>query len=152
MSALVLGVRHKITIEQNFAIPSDQVTQFDIALEIQVQPEKVEVQEESATVGVSPSENASSIVIKGKDLEALSDDPDELQQELEALAGPSAGPNGGQIYIDGFTGGNLPPKESHSRDSHQSEFAELPNRRGVPYWTCIKSLLHQALERERKAS
>ncbi len=52
------------------------------------------------------------LVIKGKDLEALSDDPDELQQELEALAGPSAGPNGGQIYIDGFTAGQLPPKSS----------------------------------------
>ncbi|HEX8921679.1 MAG TPA: hypothetical protein VF766_09390, partial [Pyrinomonadaceae bacterium] len=31
---------------------------------------------------------------------------------LTALAGPSAGPNGGQIYIDGFTGGRLPPKEA----------------------------------------
>ena len=51
-------------------------------------------------------------MIKGKDLESLSDDPDELQSELEALAGPSAGPNGGQIYIDGFTGGQLPPKSS----------------------------------------
>src|SRR5437016_9894268 len=50
--------------------------------------------------------------MKGKDLEALSDDPDELQSELEALAGPSAGPNGGQIYIDGFTAGQLPPKAS----------------------------------------
>ena len=101
-----------VSTEQNFAISAGQVQQFDIALEIQVQPEKVEVQEESATVGVSPTENASSIVIKGKDLEALSDDPDELQQELEALAGPSAGPNGGQIYIDGFTAGQLPPKSS----------------------------------------
>ena len=51
-------------------------------------------------------------MISGKDLEALSDDPDELQSELQALAGPSAGPNGGQIYIDGFTGGQLPPKSS----------------------------------------
>jgi hypothetical protein len=101
-----------VSTEQNVAISADQVQQFDIALDIQVQPEKVEVQEESTTVGVSPSENASSIVIKGKDLDALSDDPDELQQELEALAGPSAGPNGGQIYIDGFTGGQLPPKSS----------------------------------------
>ena len=49
-------------------------------------------------------------MIKGEDLQALSDDPDELQSELEALAGPSAGPNGGQIYIDGFTAGQLPPK------------------------------------------
>jgi hypothetical protein len=101
-----------VSTEQNIVISADQVQQFDIALEIQVQPEKVEVQEDSATVGVGSSENASSIVIKGKDLEALSDDPDELQQELTALAGPSAGPNGGQIYIDGFTGGQLPPKSS----------------------------------------
>jgi Carboxypeptidase regulatory-like domain len=101
-----------VSTEQNFAISADQVQHFDIGLEIQVQQEKVEVQEESTTVSVSPSENASSIVIKGKDLEALSDDPDELQQELEALAGPSAGPNGGQIYIDGFTAGQLPPKSS----------------------------------------
>jgi hypothetical protein len=101
-----------VSTEQDFAVSADQVQRFDVALEIQVQQEKVEVQEESTTVSVSPSENASSIVIKGKDLEALSDDPDELQQELEALAGPSAGPNGGQIYIDGFTAGQLPPKSS----------------------------------------
>jgi len=31
---------------------------------------------------------------------------------LQALAGPSAGPSGGQIFIDGFSGGELPPKES----------------------------------------
>ncbi|MGH9902544.1 MAG: TonB-dependent receptor, partial [Pyrinomonadaceae bacterium] len=40
------------------------------------------------------------------------DDPDDLAAALQALAGPSAGPNGGQIYIDGFTGGRLPPKEA----------------------------------------
>ena len=28
------------------------------------------------------------------------------------LAGPAAGPNGGEIYIDGFTGGQIPPKSS----------------------------------------
>ena len=42
----------------------------------------------------------------------LSDDPDDLQADLQALAGPSAGPSGGQIYIDGFTGGTLPSKDS----------------------------------------
>jgi hypothetical protein len=31
---------------------------------------------------------------------------------LQALAGPSVGPNGGQIFIDGFTGGNLPSKDA----------------------------------------
>ncbi len=58
------------------------------------------------------SGNANAIVLKGKDLDALSDDPDELSNELSALAGPSAGPNGGQIYIDGFSGGQLPPKSA----------------------------------------
>ena len=61
---------------------------------------------------VDPENNAGAIILKDKDLEALSDDPDELMSELQALAGPSAGPNGGQIYIDGFTGGQLPPKAS----------------------------------------
>jgi hypothetical protein len=63
-------------------------------------------------LSVDPDSNASSTILTGKDLEALSDDPDELSSELEALAGPSAGPNGGQIYVDGFTGGQLPPKSS----------------------------------------
>jgi hypothetical protein len=56
--------------------------------------------------------NANQQVISGKDLDALPDDPDELAAALQALAGPSIGPNGGQIFIDGFSGGNLPPKES----------------------------------------
>jgi hypothetical protein len=98
--------------EVDVNVPAGPPQQFDIALGIQVEQQQVVVQSEANTVQLSPSENSSSVVIKGKDLEALSDDPDELQSELEALAGPSAGPNGGQIYIDGFTGGQLPPKSS----------------------------------------
>jgi hypothetical protein len=51
-------------------------------------------------------------VLRGEDLAALPDDPDDLSDALQALAGPGAGPNGGSIYIDGFSGGQLPPKES----------------------------------------
>jgi hypothetical protein len=54
----------------------------------------------------------SEVMLRGKDLEALSDDRDDLAVDLQSLAGPAAGPNGGQIYIDGFTGGRLPPKSS----------------------------------------
>src|SRR5439155_3887322 len=93
-------------------VPAGQVAQFDIALDINVEKEKVNVQEEGPQLDVNPSNNASAIVLSGKDLEALPDDPDELQSDLEALAGPSAGPNGGQMYIEGFTGGQLPPKSS----------------------------------------
>jgi hypothetical protein len=85
---------------------------LNLALQVQVQEEKVNVEAEGNQLDVGASSNASSLVIKGKDLESLSDDPDELQSELQALAGPAAGPEGGQIYIDGFTGGQLPPKSS----------------------------------------
>jgi len=70
----------------------------------------MEVRANTNTVSVDPDNNASMTVLTGADLDALSDDPDELAAELEALAGPAMGPNGGQIYIDGFTGGTLPPK------------------------------------------
>src|SRR5215470_14232233 len=93
-------------------IAAGQTLKVNIPLEIEVQQEKVVVNSTTAQVDVNPANNANAIVMQGKDLEALSDDPDELQSELQALAGPSAGPNGGQIYIDGFTAGQLPPKSS----------------------------------------
>ena len=64
------------------------------------------------SVNADPSNNASALVIRGDDLQALSDDPEDLAADLQALAGPAAGPNGGSIFIDGFSGGQLPPKES----------------------------------------
>ncbi len=84
----------------------------DAKMAIQEQSQQVNVNATGTTLSTDPDSNASATVIKGKDLEALSDDPDELSSELSALAGPSAGPSGGQIYVDGFTGGQLPPKSS----------------------------------------
>jgi Carboxypeptidase regulatory-like domain len=97
---------------QQVEIAAGQERKFNITLVVYVKEEQVDVSGEAARVSVNPDNNASTVVISGKDLDALSDDPDELQSELQALAGPSAGPNGGQIYIDGFTGGQLPPKSS----------------------------------------
>jgi hypothetical protein len=98
--------------QQGVEISADQVQKLSISLEIEEEVQKITVSGEAPTVSVNPENNASSLVISGKELESLSDDPDELQSELEALAGPAAGPNGGQIYIDGFTAGQLPPKSS----------------------------------------
>jgi len=97
---------------QELQVAAGQEQKLNITLEVYVEEEHVDVQSDAAKISVNPENNASSLVISGKDLDALSDDPDELQSELQALAGPSAGPNGGQIYIDGFTGGQLPPKAS----------------------------------------
>jgi hypothetical protein len=86
---------------------------LNLTLKIASMSEKVTVREDSAPVlSTESSNNASAVVLRGADLDALSDDPDDLAADLQALAGPSAGPNGGSIFIDGFSGGQLPPKES----------------------------------------
>src|SRR5271165_6080771 len=89
-----------------------QSQKMDVALSIAAQQENVNVSDQVIGLDTSAESNVSQMVLTGKDLDALSDDPDELATDLQALAGPSAGPNGGQIYIDGFTGGQLPPKSS----------------------------------------
>lgn len=101
-----------IFTREGVVVQAGQAQRLNIPLEINVEKEKVEVQVDQSGVQVSPSNNAGAIILSGKDLDALPDDPDELQEDLQALAGPSAGPNGGQMYIDGFTAGQLPPKSS----------------------------------------
>ncbi|MGC2398160.1 MAG: carboxypeptidase regulatory-like domain-containing protein [Acidobacteriaceae bacterium] len=93
-------------------IASGQARQENVSLSIAIQQQDITVNDQAAGASINPDENASAMVVKGSDLDALSDDPDELQNELQALAGPAAGPSGGQIYIDGFTGGQIPPKSS----------------------------------------
>jgi len=98
--------------ENDNVVIATQALRLNVAMAIEVETTKVQVSDTAPTVDVNPSNNAGAIVISGKELEALPDDPDELQSDLEALAGPSAGPSGGQMYIDGFTAGQLPPKSS----------------------------------------
>ena len=93
-------------------IAPGQARQLNVSLAIAVQQQDITVTDQNSGVSINPDENSSALVVKGSDLDALSDDPDELQNELQALAGPAAGPSGGQIYIDGFTGGQIPPKSS----------------------------------------
>jgi hypothetical protein len=94
------------------SIRSGQSRQLNLSLAIAVEQQNVQVNDQSSGVNVDPGQNANALVITGSDLDALSDDPDQLQNELQALAGPTAGPSGGEIYIDGFSGGQLPPKSS----------------------------------------
>lgn len=83
----------------------------EIHLEVS-RAEMVTVEEQASAVSLNASENAGALVLKEGDLEELPDDPDELASYLQALAGNSGGPNGGQIFIDGFTGGSMPSKSS----------------------------------------
>ncbi|MDQ1694149.1 MAG: hypothetical protein QOH85_1684 [Acidobacteriaceae bacterium] len=98
--------------ESGVLIVSGTSRLLNIPLAIATQEQQVEVTADTTQLDTAPESNANAVVISGKDLDALSDDPDEMQNELTALAGPAAGNGGSQIYIDGFTGGQLPPKSS----------------------------------------
>lgn len=97
---------------QGVGIPAGKTLTMNIQMILAVQQQEVQVHAEGNTIDTTPESNANSLVVKGKDLDALSDDPSELASEIQALAGPAAGPNGSQIYIDGFSGGEIPPKSS----------------------------------------
>jgi hypothetical protein len=86
---------------------------LNIQLKVATTVQQVTVQENTGPVVTpDPANNATALILRGEDLQALSDDPDDLANDLQALAGPAAGPNGGSIYIDGFSGGQIPSKES----------------------------------------
>jgi hypothetical protein len=94
-------------------VSSGQSAEGDVVMKPQSVKQELTVEENNTTqVSVDPTQNTGQLVLKKEDLDALPDDPDDLQQDLEALAGPSAGPGGSQIYVDGFSSGALPPKET----------------------------------------
>ncbi len=97
--------------QQNFEIQGGRQITVNAQLNIASEKQQITVTD-SIAIDLDPASNVGQLVLKGDDLNALSDNPDDLASELQALAGPAAGPNGGQIFIDGFSGGKLPPKAS----------------------------------------
>lgn len=97
---------------QDVSIAAGQAKELNLPLSIAVEQQNLTVTGQNQGVGIQSDQNANATIISGSALNALSDDPNELNEELQALAGPSTGPNGGEIYIDGFAGGQLPPKSS----------------------------------------
>ena len=86
--------------------------ELKVTLKVTIEQQKVTVSVDGVGVNTEPENNLGAVVLKGADLESLPDDPDDLVAALQALAGPAAGPNGGQIFIDGFSGGAMPPLSS----------------------------------------
>src|SRR5713226_9650036 len=93
-------------------LTAGRAQQLNVTLKVTIEQQKVTVTPEGTGVSTEPENNLGAIVLKGADLESLPDDPDDLVAALQALAGPAAGPNGGQIFIDGFNGGRMPPLAS----------------------------------------
>jgi len=87
------------------------VSSLDVTLRVVIEEQNVTVASETP-VSTYTNANANQIVISGNELDALPHDPGELAAVLQALAGPTAGPNGGQIVVDGFSNTSLPSKSA----------------------------------------
>jgi hypothetical protein len=85
---------------------------FDVQLAIEAGKETITVADAAGAVSASPDSNGAAVLLGRRQIAELSDDPDELALQLQALAGPAPGPNGGQLYIDGFDAASLPPKSA----------------------------------------
>jgi hypothetical protein len=86
----------------------------NVTLRIETAKQEITVEEQGQAASTDPSQNASGLFVSGASLDSIADDPDDLRADLTALAGPAAGPFGGQILIDGFTAGDgvLPAKNA----------------------------------------
>lgn len=83
---------------------------LSLTLQIDAATEQVDVPVDQ---GLSTDAASSKGVLsfKGDQLEVFSDDPKAMQQQLQAISG-SDPTNPPQLYVDGFSNGQMPPKES----------------------------------------
>lgn len=82
---------------------------LDPQLTVATNTEQVDVTPDSDSTG--SGDNKSALVFKKEQLDTLSNDDSTFQQEVLALAGSSSG-DASQIYVDGFSNGTFPPKDT----------------------------------------
>lgn len=100
--------------------------------------EEVFVTDESAA---TRRDNGFTATLTADDVAGLSDDPEEMAEQLVQMAGPGA-----QIFVDGFRGGRLPPKDqiqqirfqtnSYAAEYHEAGMVrvEVITRPGMGGW------------------
>lgn len=92
-------------------VTAGKITSLDLMLVVTTVNEQVTIENEQP-VNTDPEANASATVLSESDIQALPDNAADLAAALQALAGPAAGPSGGEVFIDGFSGGRLPPRDT----------------------------------------
>ena len=93
----------------------------DAVLRIPKLDEAVSVGRDPATVASDPQNDRFNTVLSRDQINALPDDPEEMERVLKEMAGPGA-----TLRVDGFRGGRLPPKSQirsirFSRDMFAAE-------------------------------
>ncbi len=104
-------------VNNDVEVTASSSAPLKITLKVQPVSAETEVTANGAGVSVEPDQNMNVTVLDEDFIQTLPDNEDDLRDFLQALAGPAAGgANGGQggaqIYIDGFEGGRLPPRDA----------------------------------------
>lgn len=76
-----------------------------VTLQLKKMEDSVTVGRDGQTSGLDPRGSAFSTILTREMIEALPDDPEEMEAVLKAMSPPGA-----QLRIDGFSGGQMPPK------------------------------------------
>jgi hypothetical protein len=85
----------------------DRAQTLDVRLQLETQKFQMDVSSDSRD-DTDPNNNGTAVVLKGSDIDNLPTDPSLLQRELDAISGGDAP----EMYVDGFSNGSLPPKNT----------------------------------------
>ncbi|MFY9620908.1 MAG: TonB-dependent receptor [Pyrinomonadaceae bacterium] len=101
------------TLEQrNVSVRSAKTSTVNLELVIGSVEQTVVI--DNSAISTDSDRNADAITLRQRELEALPDDPEAFAAALQALAGPPQGEGGAgaQVKVDGFSNGQMPPKET----------------------------------------
>lgn len=113
----------------------------EAALEFEVIKADVEVSEEARVKNSDPNGPTFTNVLTADQIAQLPDDPDELENAINQLAGPGA-----QLRVNGFKGGKLPPKSQireikfrmnpYAAENHDAGhgFVDITTKPGINTW------------------
>ena len=123
--------------QKGIIVEAHRTTTADVQLEVEIEAQQVTVDDRS--VSTDSDNNANAIVLRGRDLDALPNDPNALAAALQALAGPTDQEGGAQIKVDGFSNGQIPPKEAirevRINNNPYSAENEFPGFNGIEIFT-----------------
>ncbi|HLL73836.1 MAG TPA: carboxypeptidase-like regulatory domain-containing protein [Pyrinomonadaceae bacterium] len=115
--------------------------QTEVRLEVAAVSEEVTVSRSEQEKKVDPQGPAFSNILTEAQIAQLPDDPEELEQALNTLAGPGA-----TIRVNGFRGGKLPPKSHikeirfrlnpYAAENHETgfHFVDITTKPGLSAW------------------
>src|SRR5687768_5859488 len=106
----VVASGFEVLEEKQVEVRSARATNLDLQLNIAIVEQSVIVEEKG--VSTDSERNADAVVLRERELEALPSDPEALAAALQAMAGPTQGEGGAQVKVDGFSNGQIPPKEA----------------------------------------